>query len=442
MKEKENKEFNSVTTEKQYANVENMTDSEFISWLYLERDREESIHKLPGWNTWIIIAALISIIDFIYFFLTKSEKIINVYQSIVFSSWLVTLLIDIYPLFTLVEKKRAIDHNRIRELKDQVPVFYAIYIAIITIIYSTIISCNEPTCLNFSGYWPWVTLTVLYISEIIYVGINKHKVVQVRENYDLFPFAGISLVLNIVTIVIAFLAANFSKREIPKINSQEFVLGVAFASFIVILYFLLQHIFGGWNKNNIEELIDNVVYNKFSRKEAFQKLKVIRLGYSPVEYLKIKVERLKEIYEEYQNTISSIEQSLDEISKQKTYSAELIQRTQEKIKCLKKLCKKHNYSFKHLKKNLKEIQTNKNMSKDTETQQFVESINDDITDNKTFKELYDKLATELKIYVERYQCKKYNMLCDKEDCKQRNKPRLPKYKIIRMLVSFCHNKHC
>ena len=43
MKEKENKEFNSVTTEKQYANVESMTDSEFLSWLYQERDREESI---------------------------------------------------------------------------------------------------------------------------------------------------------------------------------------------------------------------------------------------------------------------------------------------------------------------------------------------------------------------------------------------------------------
>lgn len=44
MKEKENKEFNSVTKEKQYANVENMTDSESLSWQYQERDREESIH--------------------------------------------------------------------------------------------------------------------------------------------------------------------------------------------------------------------------------------------------------------------------------------------------------------------------------------------------------------------------------------------------------------
>lgn len=443
MKENENNKSNSVTMEKQHVNFENMTDSEFISWLYLERDREESIHKIPGWNTWILITAIISIISFIYSILSDRDVDVNLYQSIIFSSWLITLLIDVYPFFTLIEKKkRAIDPIRIRELKDQAPIIYARYITFITILYSIIILFNEPIYLNFRDYWPWMALTTLYLSALISVEINKHKIVQVRENLDLFPSVGISLVFNLVTIGIAFFAANFSSREVPKINSHEFVLGIAFASIIVLLYLLLQYIFGGWNKNNIEELIDNVVYNKYSRKEAFHKLEAIKLGYLPVEYLKNYVEKLEVIHKGCIDSICTIEQAIDEISKQETYSFELIQRTQKKIECLNKLCRMHNDYSKLLIKKLKEISINKNTSKDTETQQFVESIDDRILDNGTLIELCNKLTTESQIYIERYQCKKYNMLCDKEDCKQRNKSRLPKYKMIRKLVSFCHNKHC
>ena len=94
----------------------------------------------------------------------------------------------------------------------------------------------------------------------------------------------------------------------------------------------------------------------------------------------------------------------------------------------------HNDYSKLLTEKLKELSINKKTSKDTETQEFVKSIDYDILDNGTLIELYDKLATEFKIYVERYQCKKYNMLCDKEDCKQRNKSRLTKYKMIRKLL--------
>ena len=440
MKEKENKEFNSVTTEKQYANVENMTDSEFISWLYLERDREESIHKLPGWNTWIIITALISIINFIYFFLTESKDIINVYQSIVFSSWIITLLIDIYPLFTLVEKKRAIDHNRIRELKDQAPILYAMCITFVTFSYFIVLCITKPSSVSFLHYWPWAALFLLYLLALTYIGIYKNKIVQVSENLNLFPSSKISLMFNLVSLGITFFATNSSMREIPRIDSREFILGIAFASIIVLLYLLILYFFGGWN--NIEELIDNVVYNKFSRKEAFQKLKGIRLGYLPVEYLKNDVEKLEVIRKGCIDSTCAIEQAIDEISKQKTYSFELIQRTQKKIESLNKLCRMHNDYSKLLTEKLKELSINKKTSKDTETQEFVKSIDYDILDNGTLIELYDKLATEFKIYVERYQCKKYNMLCDKEDCKQRNKSRLTKYKMIRKLVSFYHHKHC
>ena len=48
------------------ANKENkikeMSDAEFLSFLYSERDREEKISIFQGWNIWAILGAIITIV--------------------------------------------------------------------------------------------------------------------------------------------------------------------------------------------------------------------------------------------------------------------------------------------------------------------------------------------------------------------------------------------
>jgi len=46
--------------------VSEMTDSEFVSFLYSERDRENGLSLYQGWNNWAIAGALITIIYNIY----------------------------------------------------------------------------------------------------------------------------------------------------------------------------------------------------------------------------------------------------------------------------------------------------------------------------------------------------------------------------------------
>lgn len=442
MKENENKKSNSVTMEKQHINIENMTDSEFISWLYLERDREESIRNNPGWNNWALVAALISVICYMYSILIKNPHI-NVYKSIIFSSWIISCFIWIKPWFALLKVQRAIDLKRIRELKDEAPILDSCYIIFVSIIFSIIIIFKESNFINIVHYWPWMTLACIYSASLIYVAINKHKIAPALGKINLFPSTNKSFAFNLVTTIIAGFAGYSANKEVITFYSKEFVLGIVFATILVLFYILLKVNFSGGKKIHIDELIDKVVYKKYSRDNAYRNIQTIRLGYLPVDYLKSEVEKLNEIYKECQKSISSVEQAIDEVSKQETYSQKLIEKTSKRLYDTNKLCLTYNKSSNHLIKKLKEMSINKYAIIDTELQQLVKLTDDYISYYGTLIELFSELTTKFQFYIERYKCKKYNILCVKEDCKQRNQSRLPKYKykIMRML-SFCHNKHC
>ena len=42
--------------------ITELSDSEFLSFLYSERDREESLNHFQGWNIWAVIGAMITVI--------------------------------------------------------------------------------------------------------------------------------------------------------------------------------------------------------------------------------------------------------------------------------------------------------------------------------------------------------------------------------------------
>ena len=43
-------------------NIIELSDSEFLSYLYAERDREESLNSYQGWNIWAIVGALVTVV--------------------------------------------------------------------------------------------------------------------------------------------------------------------------------------------------------------------------------------------------------------------------------------------------------------------------------------------------------------------------------------------
>jgi len=42
--------------------VTELSDAEFLSYLYAERDREESLNSYQGWNSWAVVGASITVV--------------------------------------------------------------------------------------------------------------------------------------------------------------------------------------------------------------------------------------------------------------------------------------------------------------------------------------------------------------------------------------------
>lgn len=46
--------------------ISNLTDAEFLSFLYSERDREQSLSQLQGWNNWALAGAFATVLWTLY----------------------------------------------------------------------------------------------------------------------------------------------------------------------------------------------------------------------------------------------------------------------------------------------------------------------------------------------------------------------------------------
>ena len=42
--------------------INELSDGEFLSYLYAERDREESLNHFQGWSIWAVIGAIVTVI--------------------------------------------------------------------------------------------------------------------------------------------------------------------------------------------------------------------------------------------------------------------------------------------------------------------------------------------------------------------------------------------
>jgi hypothetical protein len=425
--------------EKKYVNIEKMSDSEFLSWLYLERDREESIHNNPGWTNWALAAALISIICFMYSILLDNRNNINLYKSIVCSSCFIALFINFIPILSSIKVKRAIDNKRIRELKDEAPILYPVYVIIVSAIYFIIIIFKESSVFDAIHCFRWIILACLYLFGLFNVVINPHKIAPALDRVNLFISSKNNLVFNFFVIAVANIE-SFSPQKLPNFYSNDFVLGATIASFVVLLYLLIKFNFGGKEKINTDELIDKVVYKKYTRDNAYRTIQTIRLGYLPVDYLWSEIERLNEIYKYCPEFNYLISQDIDEISKQKDYSSKLIKKIQKRLDDTCSLCRIYNDSCKHLINKLHEMTENKYACTDIEFQELVKSIKDYMPDNSALIESWENLQKDFEKYVERYRCNRYGTICSEEDCKERHQSMPFKSKVIRKIVTFYHYK--
>ena len=103
--------------EKKFLKINELSDGEFLSYLYAEREKEESLNHFQGWNIWAVIGAMITVICTAYSIRCnhlgeidrlRTGYLVSDYVSRLFLLWFVVVSVK-----SFVERKRATDYKKL-----------------------------------------------------------------------------------------------------------------------------------------------------------------------------------------------------------------------------------------------------------------------------------------------------------------------------------------
>lgn len=123
--------------------ITDLSDSDFLSFLYAERDREESLNSYPGWSHWAIWGAVVTIFLAICSILKSHYGEVDLLNSGYLLSGILAFLLCYRPYFlfvmSIVSRERGVDKKKVKYLKDVAPKPYLWLALVIAVFFSVFI---------------------------------------------------------------------------------------------------------------------------------------------------------------------------------------------------------------------------------------------------------------------------------------------------------------
>lgn len=271
------------------SKITGMSDSEFLSFLYSEREREESLNSYQGWNLWAVIGAMITVICTAYSIRCnhlgeidrlRTGYLVSDYVSRLFLLWFVVVSFK-----SFVERKRAKDYKKLKYLKDIAPMPYLIVATICTFELAFFFIFAEHDNLWDIVPISWMVLAVSHILIDISVYRNWNSFVwAIKEDiWFVRTWGMVAVGLNVYVLV--WLIWGWSSKHItgPFIGTPEFELAVCVTTLVLLLYLLIMIIFANRKSSETDVQIDEYVYKGKSKEDVYMKLKANRLGFGILE---------------------------------------------------------------------------------------------------------------------------------------------------------------
>lgn len=295
--------------------ITELSDSEFLSFLYSERDREESLNHFQGWNIWAVIGAMITVICTAYSIrcnhLGQIDRLRTVYLVSDYVSRLFLLWFVVVSVKSFVERKRATDYKKLKCLKDVAPMPYLIVATICTFELALFFIFTEHDNLWDVVPISWMVLAVSHILIDISVYRNWNSYVWAIKEDIWFVRTWVMVAVGLYVYVLIWLVWNWSSKHItgPLIGTPEFELAVCGAAFVLLLYLLVMIIHTNRKSSEIDVQIDEYVYRGKSKEDVYMKLKANRLGYGILEVCSQELFALKK----YSDNFDSHKKTLEEL---------------------------------------------------------------------------------------------------------------------------------
>lgn len=297
--------------------ITDLTDAEFLSFLYSERDREESLNSYQGWNVWAVAGALITVVCVIYGILSAHiDEIDRIRVLYLVSRCLGTIFlywqaVSFYMSF--MERKRAKDYKKIKFLKDVAPIPYLIVVTACSLLMTidfiivNIVNDFDWNVMSIS----WIVLAVSNLLICINVYANRNAIVWAVKNEVWFAKTWHMVAVGLFVLTFFWLIWKWSRENVlgPFVGTSEFELAACFTAIVMLVYLLLKIKFANRKSSEIDVLIDEYVYKGRSKDVIYRQLRANQMGYGILEACSRELYSLKD----YSDTFEQQKGKLDEV---------------------------------------------------------------------------------------------------------------------------------
>jgi hypothetical protein len=412
-----------------------MSDADFLNFLYQEREREYSKSASWGINFWVVGAAIIGLLGYAYHAISEDycsfDWRLVVYYSTVLGSMLILVMV---ALVKYLKNKNWTNKYRLTMVglnSSTIELSGKRDIAIASIIFLR----------HLDDYgiviWLWSIFLLIEILVTIYLFIYDKKLITTKYRGSIFgefwlEFAYRSL--EVILCISIFFAALFEWGYSYQLGVKELEMSLVLAIIVGIIW--LTRICNSENRHaNIDLRIEQYLYGELSKESTFFYLQAHSQGYDVVDILDIEVKKVQPIMKElkeWQSNLKHYEQLIDNgnlsFDDSKTY----------------KLVVDDN-----LKKAEKALDTTKRLNDVMREIIRLDAYSSSMDTFKSLDQQIDELKNELLEYVDRnynvskqlfeftrpFWCVQYGGFCKVENCTERHK-KLPFFKRIKIWCVF------
>lgn len=260
--------------------IANLQESDFISFLYLERDRENNLSEFHGWNNWALAGAIITAICSGYAVLGINPSL-DVAKVLYNASCSIAFFLACHSWATIFRRERAVDFSKVRMMKEVIPIVKLVFVFACAITSSIILAVID--CCNVV-FWLWISVIVAYSISLIIAFCTKEKVVPSSFKEMSLPWVGVNAVYEgIMGAVFSMIGTHSFRLAGRQILSPEFEFGACLAAVLILLYFLFKLNFSNKVVRRFDAIIDRYLYAGATKEDTFHEISKNRMGYGVLD---------------------------------------------------------------------------------------------------------------------------------------------------------------
>lgn len=260
--------------------ISNLSDSEFLSVLYSERDRENSLTQVPGWSYWAIIGAGITILCTAYYIL-KEHLPLNGISVLYLTSAFLALVLSFGSFFRILSIGRTVDYSRVRLMKEVIPVVHVCFVFLCSIALAILILLSDGCNVVF---WLWTVLLLVFSLALATDYCFKNTIVPAFYYDTMLPWTKANIAFEIAVSVLYVQIAGNSFRKASGVSlSTEFEIAACIAGFVALMYLFFKMLDNNDTVTRIDNIIEGYLYKGVSKEESFHQLSINRWGHGVLD---------------------------------------------------------------------------------------------------------------------------------------------------------------